>query len=312
MDHKIINHDTFDFSQSAVIKPHEVSFDSMKKTAIKYTRVFIDSRDRNTNLYPNPASYTITLEESIEDVIIAELLVAKVSFSEHLINSSNNMFKIRVDGTNDILIMLTNKNYNESELAIEIQDKLNSHPLSLANGYSFVVLFGDDSRYKFVCNSQFEIIAFDSVEYDYNGNEVNKYMKNSAFKLLGFGKQKYSSMESVPGSHEIKSPFVRNFNDSEYMSLFIDQFSVNKSISNATNKSFGILSKNITQLSYASSAALIKKYFPQPIARLTKLTIKFLDPEGNLYDFQNKDHRLEILLQSYKHGRGYNSYIVGT
>lgn len=312
MDHRILNHDTYDFSQSTIIKPHEISVDDVKKTVIKYTRIVIDSRDRNTNLYPNPASYTIYLEESIEDIIIAELLVAKVPFNEHLINKCNDLFQIQVSGLYNILIGITNKNYSEQELAIEIQEKLNSHPISQANGYTFYVLYGVDSKFRFISNTPFQIISSDSVEFDFNGNEVNKYMKNSAFKLLGFGKNTYSSVETIPGSNEITSPFVRNFTDSEYISLHIDQFSVNKSISNSTNKSFGILSKNITTLSYISSAAFIKKYFPQPIASLSKLTIKFLDPDGNLYDFQNKDHRLEILLQSYKHSRGYNSYIVGT
>lgn len=311
MNQKIINHDSFNFKDSVVIKPQEESADASKKMDVKYTRVILDSRDRNTNLYPDPASYSINLEEIVEDIFIGELLIANIPFSEYLINNNNNLLKLKIN-TNEIIINLTKRNYTESELAIEIKDKLNSNQISILNGYVFDVNYDPNTnKYSFYCNVPFEMVASDRVEEDYNGNNENKYTQKSAFKILGFGKQVYGSV-SKPGTNEIIAPFSRNFKDSNYVVIHIDQFSINKSISSILNKSFAVVQDKYISLSYFSATSFIKKFFPQPIAKLSKLTVKIYDVDGNLYDFDNKDHRLEIMLHSYKHVRGYNSYIVGS
>jgi hypothetical protein len=310
MNQKIINHDTFNFSDSVVIKPQEQGADSNKKLDVRYTRVVVDSRDRNTNLYPTPSSYSINLEETIEDIFIGELLVANIPFSQNLINKNNNCIKIKVNSV-EIIVLLKSKNYTETELATEIQTTLNNNPASLINGYSFSVLFDADTlKYSFACNYPFQVIASDRIETDYNGNDENKYTKNSAFKILGFGKEVYTSVNES-SVYRIDAPFSRNFTDSNYIVIYIDEFSINKSISSNLNKSFAVVQDRYISLSYFSATNFIKKFFPQPIAKLSKITIKMYDVDGNLYDFDNKDHRLEIMLHSYKHVRGYNSYIVG-
>ena len=311
MNQKILNYDTFDFANSVVIKPDESGVDENKKMNVKYTKIVIDSRDRNTNIYPNPSSYTINLEEIIDDIFIAELLIANVPFSEHVVCDSNNIMKFIVDNIYEVNVKITNRNYDETQLAEEFTSVLNSNQTSINNSLTFNVIYNKfTNKYTFTCNLPFVIIASDRVEKDYNGNDENKYTTNSTSKLLGFGKEKYYSNFDIV--HSIEAPFVRNFNDSNYIALHIDQFSVNKSISSVTNKSFAILSKAYTLQSFISAGAYVKKFFPQPIAKLSKLTIKLYDVDGNLYNFQNKDHRLELMLHSYKHTRAYNSYIVGT
>jgi hypothetical protein len=144
---------------------------------------------------------------------------------------------------------------------------------------------------------------------DFNGQRVTKYSDNSIYKVLGFGRKIYNSL--LTGNKNIlEAPYIVNFEDTNYLIMYIDQFTLNNSTADNINKSFAILTKNNNDINFRASGLIIKKYFPAPIDRLNKLTIKCIDPNGNLYDFQNKDFRLELMFVGNKHLKNYSSYLV--
>jgi hypothetical protein len=100
-ENKIINYDSFDFSNSTIIKPQIASENVQYK--LVYTRVVIDSRHRNVDLYPNPASFTIPLNDLLDNIISVELLsAANIPFCDKNINAYNNLLSIKVYLNNDI------------------------------------------------------------------------------------------------------------------------------------------------------------------------------------------------------------------
>ena len=88
--------------------------------------------------------------------------------------------------------------------------------------------------------------------------------------------------------------------------MSIEQFDLLKSIDRDLNKSFAMIPKMYQNLSIADSAKY-KKNFSPPIPKLAKLRIKFFDRFGNPYDFQNVDHRFELLITSAKQRRKYGN-----
>jgi hypothetical protein len=102
----------------------------------------------------------------------------------------------------------------------------------------------------------------------------------------------------------IKSAFRKNFDFNNYAVMFIDQFEVNKNLNNPLNKSFAIIANDYNSLNIADEANIVKNFAP-PINKITKMKISFYDRYGNPYDFQNIDHRFEILFKSHKQRRKY-------
>jgi hypothetical protein len=102
-DTKIILENDYD---SFVIKPPDK--DQVFKS--KQKNFFVDSRDRNYSLYPNPAKFNIELKEEYKYVKTLELIMAQIPPSQYLINNTNNIFYINIGGV-DNEIIIENGNY---------------------------------------------------------------------------------------------------------------------------------------------------------------------------------------------------------
>jgi hypothetical protein len=132
-------------------------------------------------------------------------------------------------------------------------------------------------------------------------------MSNSLCYLLGFSSTKdyVSSPDTTPTySNLVASEYRKNFEYNNYLILDIDQFDLLKSIDRNLNKSFAIIPKSYVNINLCDDLNIIK-YFSPPIARMTKLRIRFYDKFGNPYDFQNMDHRFELVMTSFKQKRKY-------
>lgn len=299
MDQKIIDYSKFDFANSTIIKPQDGQLEDTKRSMVKKTRVVVDSRYRNLQLYPNPSKYSIDLYEDIQDAISCELVVADVPFTSYIINNNNNQLDFNINNVWRTINVPVG-DYTGSSLAVTLQGLLNNYG-------SFVVNFDSVSdKFTFVCDRMFTFAFKDTdLSIDFNGQNNIAYKKNTIGKHLGFGIDDYTSNSSFV----LISPFRKNLSGSNYIVMYVDQFNVNNSISDNLNKSFGLIHKKANDLNVISNNGIIKKTFAQPLAKISKLNISFYDADGQLYDFQNQDHRLEFLFDSHKHTRGYNSYI---
>lgn len=277
-----------DFLHKAVIQPPKefLYYENNKK----YTRIVIDSKDRNQAQYQNPNNYTIVFDDDINDVVSAQLISADVPFTTYLINDNFNSLYVTISGTTTE-ITLTTGDYDATTLASHIQDKLNAFS---SNNFSVAY---DNIKDNFRFRSK---VAFSLV---FNG------VSNPLNSLLGFKQDTYASSVSSEIDayvNVIQSPYRKNFDYNKYIYLVIDQFDLNKGNAKPINKSYAALTEQYTQLSINDKPKIVK-YFSPTIPRLSKLRISFYDRYGNNYDFQNQDHRLEFLFTSFKQKSKYQN-----
>lgn len=282
-----MNSYTDEYTAYAVIPPPQVKDLEGNR---KYTRVVIDSKDRNTSLFPNPNQYEITFDDDIDDVISAQLISADIPLPMYMINDFFNKIHLVVGGvTSTIVLDKGDYDGNNSALPTMIKNKMNAiYPNTFDVEYD-----------QYLDNYVFKSTVPFSLDFTVEQNTIHS--------LLGFKKTVYTSTASgsAPYTNIIKSEYRRNFEFNNYAVLYIEQFDLNKSASKITHKSFAIIPKNPYQfLSITDDVKIIKNFTP-PIPRLAKLRISFLDRYGNAYDFHNMDHRIEILFTSYRQHRKY-------
>ena len=274
-----------DFYKKAVIKFPEDYVDE----ETKYTRVVVDSRVRNKNLFPNPNSYEIPFEDDINDVKTAKLIYMDIPMSLYLINENFNTIYFNINSISYMATIPTG-NYNATELASEMQTQINAVVASASVATTFAVTY----------NTRLDKFTFSSTLLAFSLLFANK-PRNLA-SLLGFSdiKAQYTS----DTNSQITSEFRINLNYNNYIIMDIEQFDMLKSIDRDLNKSFAMIPSSSTNLNIIDELNIIKHFSPS-IPRLNKLRVRLYDRFGNPYDCQNMDHRFEITFTSFKQKRKY-------
>lgn len=282
---KILDASNFDFTNSTIIKPPFKQPSNME-VGKQFTRVVIDSRDRNLTLYPSASKYVFYLNQDVEEVTSGEVIVVNVPFSNYNINTYNNTFTINVS-SNDINIEIPEGNYTGTTLAATITSLV-----QIASGMSALVTF-DMITEKLVW-SQCEFSLQCTTK---QGSNVLGIEQNVVYNLF------------------VEGGFISNWkvNLSETNSciiMCIDNFTINNSSNSVIDRSTAILYPIVTMLNYVSTpSVLIKKYFNPPIGRMARISITFKDYYGNPYNFRNKEHVIEILFESRKNLNKYAHYV---
>jgi len=273
-----------EYVKNAVIPPPETSGE-----VVKYTRIAVDSKDRKKDLHPYPNSYEIKLPDEYSDVISAKLINADIPMSLYLVNKYFDTITLFINNTT-YDVALEHGDYNEADFATMVTSKLNE---VITDNFAVTYSLRKDG-FVFASKLPFSLIF---------GSKPN-----SLDALLGFKKQQYNSISigSTPYTHVVSSEYRKNFSYNNCVIMYIDQFDTYHSPTNEMDHCFAILPSVYNNLSISDHPELIKTFSP-PIPRLTRLIVKFLDRYGNPYDFQNMEHRYEIILTSHKQARKYNS-----
>lgn len=252
------------------------------------TSFVIDSRDRDLTRFPLPSHYEISLDEAVHDVIRMRLLVADVPFASYLIQSTNNSIQAVIPGTTTTPTVINATipvgDYLGHTLAAAVQAALQAN--TSTGQYQFTAEYSTLTDNIIVtCTLEFSLVFAPA---------------GSAALELGFavGTTNYA-VPSSPTSFVATPPFRRNSNLNPSLVLSIIPACVNTSINEHVNQSFAILTPNRSALS-AAGEALSQKSFHPPIARFSRFTVDFSNYDGTPVDFQNHDHRIEILLTSLR------------
>ena len=272
-----------DYYKNAVIPPPED--DLFYEGNTRNTRIVVDSKERNLTLFPEPNNYEIVFDDDINDVASVKLINIQLPMNTYLINKYFNTIKIII-GATSYNTVLTIGDYTPANLAAEITVKLNA--MSSPNIFDCVYNTLTDN---------FTILSDNTFNIDFTTVNPLSY-------LLGFKKQVYQAIPSTNPTYlyMIKSEYRRNFDFNNYIVMSIDNFDLNKNQSNPLNKSFAIIGPNYETLNISDDPDIIK-YFAPPINKIDKLRIKFYDRFNNPYDFQNADHRFELLFKNHKQRR---------
>lgn len=276
-----------EYYHNAVIKP--VFDETFLENNTKNTRMVIDSKDRDQVLFPEPNKYEMAFDDDINDVVSVQLLSLYANISaSYLINKYFNTLKFTVAATN-YNCTLSIGDYTETSLATQIESKLNALIAS-----NFKVIYNTPLDKYIICSK----VAF-SMDFNFD---------NSLAPMLGFVKNTYNSIVDasydVAFTNVIVAPYRKNLDFNNYCAMYIEQFDVNKNPNKNLNKCFAIIGNNY-EIMNISDDPMIIKYFNPPINKLNKLRISFFDRYGNPMDFQNTDHRFELMFKSFKQGRKY-------
>ena len=266
--------------------------------ASKTSTVVIDSRDRDLKLYPDPARYDVTLDEEIQDVTSVELMCAEVPMVSYTVSTRNNLIHVAAFGSSTFAAPLVAEvdvgNYTKEELATAVQAALNA---AVSNEAFVVQYHARLDNYDVYSASSFALSFATSTS-----SATVAYAPRTAARLLGFGPKRYASAAAEPPppgqpafTNTVRAPHRCDLDTDRYAVLHIEPAYVNYSATNNTvlNRSFAILPKSLSALNLRVDESRIKTFNP-PLAKFAKMRVTFYDPQGELYDFQNRDHRLEF------------------
>jgi hypothetical protein len=154
-------------------------------------------------------------------------------------------------------------------------------------------------KFLITCKESFTLLWRGGNTTDFQGSQdTSTYRKGAVGRVLGFGTKDALSEDdgSTTRPHFVRAPFRKNFKQPEYVILRIDGAENNVSQNPASHRSYAILIDNHPTNNEQST---IHTYDP-PVPRFNRFRISFHDYDGELYDFQNHDHRLEVELISRK------------
>lgn len=247
------------------------------------TYFVIDSRDRNLSVYPLANHYEISLDEAVHDVVSLKLLVTDVPFVSYLISPANNVIMTNINGGATLRATVATGDYPAAaDLATAVLAALQSTTTS--NTFNTMYLAPTDNI-RVTCNAPFTLT----------------FPKTGSIALeMGFAAGTVG-MASVPSNNTntITPPFRRNLHLNPSVILSIYPASVNTSITETVNQSFAIVNKNRSVLS-AAGDRFPQKIFNPPIARFSRFMVDFTNYDGSHVDFQNHEHRIELLLLSLR------------
>jgi len=288
------------FKHHAIIPPPE------NKDIFRKKRLIIDSRDRNTTRYPNPNKYTIRIDEGLQDVVGIELAISDFPFNEYNITPNNNILHISIDppGTNLTYtsVEIPPGKYDGTDLSTTLETEIST---SFPNT-SWNVQFNPNTSKITISSSTtpFSLNFKNAIPRKFDEyNDVYDYMSRSIGRVLGFSPEEYTIQSAT---YEITAPYPVDLRNESYIIMFLSRAKLYLSPNNASNQCFAILrlENNDKWLSTLNTEP-VRKSFTPPIPDMSSLSFKFVDYYGNAYDFQNKEHRFELIVTMMKQGRKY-------
>lgn len=302
----VTNLQEFDFANSTIIRPPAENFDHYKSEHKKFTTLVIDSRDRDTSQYPTPNEYTVDFEEDFQDVVAVELVTAQLPFKTYIVHEGNNTLDVEIASAIRT-ITVEPGDYSAGELQVELTRQLSACFQDV--GVTFVVDYNlQTDKYTLYASAPFKLILQPD---DLN---VAGYRSRTLGKVLGFDRKNVQSGFQLPPIYSsepyyVAAPFRKNFQDANYLVMHVDNLTVNTSINTVMNKSFAIIPQKKDEQNIYTFTHKVRKELSPPIPRLSKLRIRFTNTDGVPHDFQNHDHILQFMVESYKQIRRYNSYL---
>lgn len=169
-----------------------------KPLYIENALIFIDSRDRNHDLYTNSHDYSIKLDAILKNVISIELLQATIPNSEYLINDTNNTIYFQETSGTTITAQIDNGNYTVgSTIASNLETAMNT------SGSSVYSVLYNSSTNKFTISSDRTggsgdfLLKFAGSNEIFSQNQTrSKYLDNSIGKIIGFSNTNLANASS--------------------------------------------------------------------------------------------------------------------
>jgi hypothetical protein len=274
------------------------------KADTRRLHLVVDSRERNRRLFPNPNDYEVNMVRDMQDVREIYLIASSFPFSRYLVHEGNDLMYVCVAGTSMHARVAHGDYADPAELAAAVDEALNAATAS--RGDMFQVTYdARTDKFAVSCTRSFFVQCKGRpFQHAFNNNKDFAYPERSIARLLGFGVADYESSVNEETTsvyrNRVAAPFRRNIYADDTLVVHVDALDVNHSTSDAVDKSFALIYRNAcypeyTKVSYYDDDKMKKTFIP-PLRRLNKIKVRVTDYDGNPYDFQNQDHRMEFIV----------------
>lgn len=249
----------------------------------RVTNFVINSLDRDTSRFPSPSYYEITLDEAVHDVVSMQLVAADVPFVAYTISLLNNALSIVLPNGSVLGCVIPTGDYVGDTLASAVTTAF--LPSSIA--------FTLNASYSSLTDN---ITVTGSTPFQLVFSKIGSCALQLGFMVGSVNASVPSASSTI---NTVTAPFRMNHHYNPAIILSILPASVNTSVNQTVNQSFAILTPMRSALS-AASDVLAKKFFHPPIPRFSRITLTFTNYDGSPVDFQNHDHRLELMFISLR------------
>ena len=262
--------------------------------------VYVDSRTRDSNLYPSGNSYSVFLTNPLRNIRRIDLVAATVPNSLYNYSNVQSPF-VTVNSTD---VPLISAYYTSSTLVTELNSS------TLFSGQGVTLAFNTpDLKFIFYSSSSFTIRTTSTQAAQILGIQVG--VTYTAVQQVGpNGDPAYINNSVYAGKYLVKSVNVADFTASEMVFLDIEEFrSQYMNLGNrlATQTSNVVLPVNtLAGHSFAVipmdvSSGVVKVFkedtdyhmsltYPHVIEKLSRLTVNWRDINGNLLQFNNANN----------------------
>jgi len=293
--------------QPNMMQPNMMS-QSLKRDT-KDVRVVIDSRSRNQAAYPSPAAYEVALPEDLHTVHSARLLYAQMPFSSFAIpagEAQNVTVLVQTEPPPAPATAATGQLpagdfKTGAQVAAALQAALNAIGIVITDFFS-----GNSSNDR---PQQFAV-THDPMRDAFNIRSSHKFAFDTTrltsvattARLLGFPTRSSNTLyESAVGVSDgtafnniLATPFRRCTDPRPYIVMRMQGCDTLNSPSPAAHRAFAIIPRTNPSIAVDDMYPFKKSWTP-PLARVPRIRLAFTDPDGMPYDFQNQDHRIDIL-----------------
>ena len=261
---------------------------------IKY--VYVDSTNRDSNIFPNGNSYTLHLTNPLHSVIQVDLVAAKVPNTVYNLTNGSNVLVFT--NMTDALAPIT------SNISIPT-GYYSAYGLSQAlvnsSGLIFCMDFNqDEGRYIFSSNVQFNLQGTTS--------EIRTLLGLDSGTLISFYSSSsliYANDSNYTGQWLYKSSNIINLTVNEYVFLDIEELrttsvlDAKKLVGGTTEgssirNSFGMIPMDVPSgvVKNYKEGADYRQYimFTSPIPKISRLTVRWTDSQGRPVNFQGFDN----------------------
>lgn len=272
------------FAEHALIPPPKTE---SKDISTRQHRVVIDSRDRDMIKYPDPSNYVIDIQHDIRDVLSVQLVAYDIPFNNINVTEDNNLFEY-LDVNGDLqTIEIPEGEYSEFTLTNMINSLVQYNPLSISTS-----------------NIQLELDATHVTRFLFASD--TGYRHRSIAKTLGFEPVDITARGSTTAKYKYHLEAER------YVALFLQAAKLCQTTNPGTHECFAMIPRYVDSEGAQALDTFVRKRFAAPIAALDKIHVRFKTRGGSYYNFENKDHRLELVYTCYRQPKNYNAIFANS
>jgi hypothetical protein len=254
--------------------------------------VFVDSRTRDTTLYPSGNAYAVYLTNPVKNIYKINLLSAKVPNTTYNLTSGSSV--LTINSTN---MSLAPGYYSASTLASEMTNTGNMSGTTVA-------YLSSEGKYIFSSGTSFTLKP-NTLEMATLLGFANNITVTST---LASADPIYVNNATYTGKYILKSSNVADFTTNEMLFLDVEELRTQKTnmasrrtgntfVNSTVAHSFGAITMDVMS---GSIKTFKEDYiwavdYPEQVTKLSKLTVNWRDINGNLVNFNGANNNSFVL-----------------